>query len=48
MKYIKKEQIDAIIAEFYKLNAPVQNFEALRKMLMELPEVTEKKNDKEK
>jgi hypothetical protein len=46
MKYIKKEQIDAIIVEFYKLNAPVQNFETLRKMLMELPEVEDKKEEK--
>lgn len=38
MKNITTEQINAIIAEFYKLNAPVQNFEALRKMLTELPD----------
>jgi hypothetical protein len=43
MKKISREQIDAIIAEFYKLNAPVQNFEALRKLLLELPDVEEKK-----
>ena len=46
MKYkISKEQIDAIIAEFYKLNAPVQNFEALRKLLLELPVVKEDKKN---
>ena len=39
IKQITQEQIDAIIEEFYKLNAPVQNFEALRKMLLELPKV---------
>ena len=39
MKYtITKEQVDAIVAEFYKLNAPVQNFEALRNLLTTLPE----------
>jgi hypothetical protein len=43
MKKISQAQIDTIIAEFYKLNAPVQNFEALRKMLLELPEIGEKK-----
>lgn len=43
MYKITKEQIDAIIAEFYKLNAPVQNFEALRKLLSELPEVKDGK-----
>lgn len=41
MKQISQAQIDAIIQEFYKLNAPVQNFEALRKLLLELPPVTE-------
>jgi len=44
---ISKQQIDAIIAEFYKLNAPVQNFEALRKLFAELPEEKEEeKTDK--
>jgi hypothetical protein len=43
MKKITQAQIDAIISEFYKLNAPVQNFEALRKMLTELPEAEEPK-----
>lgn len=43
MKQISQDQIDAIIAEFYKLNAPVQTFEALRKMLLELPEISDKK-----
>lgn len=38
MKLINQEQINSIIAEFYKINAPVQNFEALRKMLTELPD----------
>lgn len=47
MKYeITKEQVDAIIAEFYKLNAPVQNFEALRNLLTTLPEVKEDKKVK--
>ena len=41
MYTITKAQIDAIISEFYKLNAPVQNFDALRKLLSELPEVKE-------
>jgi len=38
MKIITKQQIEALIAEFYKLNAPVQNFEAVRKLLQELPD----------
>ena len=38
-KQISQQQIDVIINEFYKINAPVQNFEALRKMLLDLPEV---------
>lgn len=43
MKQITQQQIDVIIQEFYKLNAPVQNFEALRKLLSELPELIEEK-----
>ena len=46
MKQITKEQIEVIINEFYKLNAPVQNFEALRKLLSELPEVKEEPKKK--
>lgn len=38
MKIITSQQVEAIIAEFYKLNAPVQNFEAVRKLLLELPD----------
>lgn len=38
MKQITQEQTEAIIAEFYKLNAPIQNFEAVRKLLQELPD----------
>lgn len=41
-KIITQEQIGAIIQEFYKLNAPVQNFEAVRKLLQELPDVPQK------
>jgi hypothetical protein len=40
-KKITLEQIEAIINEFYRLNAPVQNFEAVKKLLLELPPVTE-------
>jgi hypothetical protein len=47
-KKITLEQIEAIINEFYRLNAPVQNFEAVKKLLLELPEVKEEKDDKEK
>ena len=43
MKQITKEQIEIIITEFYKLNAPIQNFEALRKLLSELPDAPESK-----
>lgn len=45
MKKITQEQIQAILAEFFKVNVPVQSYEALQKLLLELPDV---KSDKEK
>jgi hypothetical protein len=48
MKQIKIEQIEAILATVYQTNISAQTFDALRKLLSELPEVIEPKNDKEK
>jgi hypothetical protein len=39
MKQISQQQIDAILDTFYKLNAPVQVYSQLQKLLSELPEV---------
>lgn len=44
-KIITEEQIKAIVDAFWRLNTPVQDFEALRKLLSELPEA---KDDKKK
>jgi len=45
MKQISKEQIEAILQVVYATNIPASQFDALRKLLTELPDV---KNDKEK
>ena len=37
-KVINEEQIQAVLAEFYKANVGIQNFEALKKFFDELPE----------
>lgn len=39
MKQITQEQINIIIQAFYNVNAPVQIFEGVKKLLNELPEV---------
>jgi len=43
MKTIKIEQIEAILQTVYQTNIPVAQFDALRKLLSELPEVKEEK-----
>ena len=43
MKKITEEQVKTIVDTLYQINAPVQIFEAIRKMLLDLPEC---KNDK--
>jgi len=48
MKKITKDQIKTIIGTFYDLNAPVKIYEAVVKMLNELPDIeieTIDKND---
>jgi transposase-like protein len=49
MKNITTQQIEAILATVYQTNISAQTFDALRKLLSELPDApTEEKNDKEK
>ena len=43
MKKITPEQVDAILETFFKLNAPIQVYSSVQKMLKELPDVKEKK-----
>lgn len=45
MKQISQQQIEAVLQAVYQTNIPAQQFDALRKLLSELPEV---KEDKEK
>ena len=39
MKQITQAQIDAILQTVYSTNIPAQTFDAMRKLLSELPEV---------
>ena len=39
MKKISLEQIEQVIQAFYEINAPIKNFEALKKFLLSLPDV---------
>jgi hypothetical protein len=43
MYNITKQQIEAILQTVYQTNIPVSQFDALRKLLSELPEVKEDK-----
>jgi len=43
MKQITQEQIQIILQTIYQTNIPVATFDALKKMLLELPEVKEPK-----
>ena len=43
MKQITMEQIQTILQTVYTTNIPAQTFDALKKMLLELPEVKEEK-----
>jgi len=42
MKQISNEQINTILQTVYGTNIPAQQFDALRKLLLELPEVKKK------
>jgi hypothetical protein len=43
MKQIKIEQINAILQAVYQTNISAQNFDAIKKMFTELPDVKEDK-----
>ena len=45
MKKITKEQIDGILQMIYVTNIPVSQFDAIRKTLLELPEIEDEKNN---
>lgn len=44
MKQITIEQINIILQTVYNTNIPASQFDALRKILLELPEVNEDEN----
>lgn len=43
MKQISNEQINTILQTVYQTNISAQTFDALRKLLLELPEAKEEK-----
>lgn len=43
MKQITQQQIEAILQVVYATNIPASQFDAIRKLLSELPEVKEEK-----
>ena len=43
MKQITIEQINAILQTVYSTNIPASQFDALRKLLLELPDTEDKK-----
>ncbi len=45
MYQVTKEQIETVLHTVYQTNIPAQTFDALRKLLTELPEIS---TDKEK
>lgn len=48
MKIIKKEQIEAILQLVYTTNISASQFDALRKLLLELPDAEAPKEEKKK
>ncbi len=42
MKTITQDQINAILQAFYAVNAPIQTFEGVKKLLSELPDAETK------
>jgi len=48
MKQIKIEQINAILQAVYQTNISAQNFDAIKKMFTELPDVKEDKKVEDK
>ena len=47
-RIITEEKISAILQTVYSTNIPVAQFDALRKLLSELPKVEEPKENKKK
>jgi glycerate-2-kinase len=43
MKQITQEEINAVMEVLFKLNAPIQAFNSVQKLLSELPDVDKKK-----
>ena len=48
MRQITTEQINALLQAIYTTNIPVGSFDAIKKMLSELPEVEAPKEEKKK
>jgi hypothetical protein len=48
MKQIKTEQIEAVLQVIYSTNIPASQFDALRKLFSELPDIKEPKDDQKK
>jgi len=48
MKQISTEQINGLLQVIYQTNISAQNFDAVKKMLADLPEIKEVKDDKNK
>jgi len=48
MKQIKIEEINAVLQAIYQTNIPVAQFDAIKKLLSELPDVPEVKEDPKK
>jgi hypothetical protein len=46
MKQITQDIINSILQAIYQTNIPAQTFDQIKKLLSELPEVKEKKNEK--
>jgi hypothetical protein len=44
MKTITTQQIEAVLQTVYQTNIPAQQFDALKKFFLELPEVKEAEN----
>jgi hypothetical protein len=45
MKNITTQQIEALLQTIYQTNMPAKEFDAVRKFLMELPEVEKKEEE---
>lgn len=47
-KIITKEQIEAVLQVVYNTNISAQQFDALKKLFIDLPDVKEEKNEENK